>query len=477
MTEFVELSLLIVSPCMRYFIVAIQEDTMCFSIVNPIPILPRLEPRLQRRYKQLVIENLNSGQSVAAGLRALPTTKTSFASTQAAWRFYANEQVSLVELAEPLIEYARKVLAEVGHQYALVVHDWSHINYNNHSSKKERKVLSHSKDIGYELKTSLLISDRSGTPIAPLSQDLLASDGIHSTCSESVQAEGSHLDDLTETIRFIDGLQLGKPTVHIIDREADSVLHYRLWSQEGRFFIVRANCDRIVKHEGKDKTLSEVAEQVKFRYNGEVEYKGKPAKQYIAETRVTLDRPARPRNKQDKSKCMTVRGQAIRLRLIVSQVRDEDGKLLAEWFLLTNLPSSSEIDGVSGWQIALWYYWRWRIETYFKLLKSAGHNMEQWQQESAQAIAKRLLVTSMACVVVWQLARSSEPEAVQLRQILIRLSGRQMKPDKPWTEPALLAGMWTLLAILEVIECYGLQQLRQLARYVWPTQVRGRVKM
>ena len=75
-------------------------------------------------------------------------------------------------------------------------------------------------------------------------------------------------------------------------------------------------------------------------------------------------------------------------------------------------------------QIAQWYYWRWKIESFFKLLKSAGHSIEQWQQETAAAIAKRLLVATMACVVVWQLARSEEPEASTLRQLLVRLNGR-----------------------------------------------------
>jgi len=50
-------------------------------------------------------------------------------------------------------------------------------------------------------------------------------------------------------------------------------------------------------------------------------------------------------------------------------------------------------------------------QSFFKLLKSAGHQVEHWQQETAEAIAKRLLVATMACVVVWQLARSAEPEA------------------------------------------------------------------
>ena len=80
-----------------------------------------------------------------------------------------------------------------------------------------------------------------------------------------------------------------------------------------------------------------------------------------------------------------------------------------------------------------------RIETFFKLLKSAGHNVEQWQQGTVDAVAKRLLVATMSCVVVWQLARSKEPTADEFRRFLIRLSGRQMKWGRAFTEPALLA--------------------------------------
>jgi hypothetical protein len=92
---------------------------------------------------------------------------------------------------------------------------------------------------------------------------------------------------------------------------------------------------------------------------------------------------------------------------------------------------------VSGEQLAEWYDWRWKIETFFKLLKRAGPQVEQWQQETVAAIAKRLLVATMACVVVWQLARNPAPEAEALRRFLIGLSGRQMKWGRSFTEPAL----------------------------------------
>ena len=59
----------------------------------------------------------------------------------------------------------------------------------------------------------------------------------------------------------------------------------------------------------------------------------------------------------------------------------------------------SNVMAMDASTLALWY-WRWQIECFFKLLKSAGHELESWQQESALAIAKSLLVASMACVTV-----------------------------------------------------------------------------
>ena len=33
----------------------------------------------------------------------------------------------------------------------------------------------------------------------------------------------------------------------------------------------------------------------------------------------------------------------------------------------------SNVKDIDASTIALWYYWRWKIETFFKLMKSAGH--------------------------------------------------------------------------------------------------------
>jgi hypothetical protein len=89
--------------------------------------------------------------------------------------------------------------------------------------------------------------------------------------------------------------------------------------------------------------------------------------------------------------------------------------------------------------------------------------LESWQQETGEAIARRLLVASMACVAVWQVAQADGEQAQTLRELLIRLSGRQMKYGVSFTLPALLAGMWVLLSMLEVLDHFDLEELRRLA--------------
>ena len=74
-------------------------------------------------------EHLHVLDSLAAGVRALPGTGQAFASTQAAWRFYHNERVSYEQLAAPLLERARESLAEASGRYALIAHDWSHLDH------------------------------------------------------------------------------------------------------------------------------------------------------------------------------------------------------------------------------------------------------------------------------------------------------------------------------------------------------------
>ena len=76
----------------------------------------------------------------------------------------------------------------------------------------------------------------------------------------------------------------------------------------------------------------------------------------------------------------------------------------------------------------------------------------------------------MACVTVWHIERDQSEDGAQMRRLLIRLSGRQMKRNKPFTTPALLAGLLVLLPMLDLLDTYGgdLSPIKQLAQRTIP---------
>jgi len=87
--------------------------------------------------------------------------------------------------------------------------------------------------------------------------------------------------------------------------------------------------------------LADVAQQVPLLKTREVDYKGVPATQYVGETQVLLERPARTNRVVNGKKIhKNIPGAPITVRLIVSEVRDAAGKILALWLLLTNLPGT-----------------------------------------------------------------------------------------------------------------------------------------
>lgn len=417
---------------------------------------------MQRRYLALVTAHLQASQALAAGIHAVPDVVSSFAATIAAHRFLNNERVSLRSLAQPLLAMGRAEAASACDRFALVVHDWSQLMYPEHQAKLDRVALSSRKvPEGYELQTVLLVSDRDGVPLAPAVLSLRAADGVHCSRSARVRSPASPLDELDPAMSFVERQNLGRPLVHLVDAEADSVGHFRQWAaRPGRYFVVRGD-DRLVEHAGQEQRCSAIRQALAaagtFTFTREILYHGRPAQQWVAETTVRLTRPAQ-RNRPGRGDRRRIPGPPLELRLVLVEARDEQGTTLAVWYLLTNVPAEVEASTV-----ALWYYWRWSIESYFKLLKSAGMQVEAWQQTTAAAIARRLLVASMACVTVWRLARSTHPQAEHARRLLVRLSGRQMKYGRTHTLPALLAGLWVLLAMLDAMEHYSLTDLRKLA--------------
>jgi hypothetical protein len=418
---------------------------------------PPLEQRLKSRYLKLVHSHMHSVSKLASGVASLPSIASAFAATQAAWRFLNNERVTPLALVEPLRQVGRERLDETKAPFSLLVHDWSKLSFT--ATKRDLTQVSHSKDLGYDLTAALLVSGDDGSTLAPMEMHLKTARGVLSTRPQPPR-HTKHLDQVLPTMNASRMWGLSKPPIHVIDREADSVDHYRKWDAAGHKFLVRAN-PRRATWEGRPRLLSEILTELRSRQGfqsiRDVVYHDSKAFLWVAETSVILDRPAWKKSKGKKRRKLP--GRPLTLRFVVAQIRDDDGKVLAEWTLLSNVSPA----WATGERLAYCYYWRWRIESFFKLLKGHGQQLEQWQQETGPAVFRRLLVAAMACVVVWRLQADESPEAEELKEILVRLSGRQTKREKPHTAPALLAGLWVLLSMLSLLDHCDLDRLKELA--------------
>lgn len=431
-----------------------------------------VDGRLRKRYAALVQQHVHVATPVSTGPACLPGAGQSASCAQALWRFLANERVTLPALAEPPRDLARQTVngPSYGSRYVLLAHDWSKLTYTAHTSKPDQVEVSHGDDLGYELTASLLIDAERGAPLAPMELQLWAADGLHTTRHEGVSARVGHLEQVLPTMQAARTWGLAPQIVHVIDRESDSLVDWRDWHGDGHWFLSRSDHDRKVPWRGGTCTLREIGQILDsergFRFTRKVLYHGRTERLFVAETQTTITKSGRRRTAKGR---VTVPGPPLKVRLIITEVRDDEDQVLARWYLITNVFDAE----ITADVIALWYYWRWRIESYFKLLKSAGLQLEHWQQESAEAIAKRLLVASMACVFVWLLERDQTPAAEQCQALLMRLSGRQTKRTRRVTASALLAGLERWFAVRDLLDHHTPAELDELIRKTMPFLARN----
>jgi hypothetical protein len=364
-----------------------------------------------------------------------------------------------VKLSEPLLAASCDGIAEYCKNYALIVHDWSKLNYGSHANKKDKKAL-HRYEQGYELQSSIALNDTNGIPLGVLAQNITTQNGVWSSYQGAdIQEEQEHLQELAKRVQWLEKQAIAKPQVHIVDREGDAIEWLRACPDSQ--WLIRCRQTSKVDFEEKSYSVQELAKQLTYSQQvREVNYKGKTAYQIIGSCRVEITRAARPKRLRTAKK-QTLDGAGFSAQLVVSRILDADGNLLAEWYLLSNVFS------VAAETLATWYYWRWQIECFFKLLKQQGFQLEDWQQETGLAIAKRLLVAAQACVLVWQLQQQDTPQANEMKQFLVRLSGRQMKKNRPITSSALLDGLWLFLTVMDTLDHYSLSQLAEFKQCVY----------
>jgi hypothetical protein len=407
---------------------------------------------------------MSSKQQATNGLKLLLGESDSFSQVQASWRFLNNDNVTIEGLFEPIKEQVKKEIERHCDKYVLAMSDWSHLDYKKHTSKKElecKKKKDNGKQLGYDLQTTIAVSDKSGEPIAPLVHNLKTSKKVYSTYDDNIDIKKTHLEELSSRTQAIKSeLATDKKIVHIVDREADSVAFMRELDKNEALFLLRVKKTSTVFYLKEEKSYKqgELANKLSLgKLVKTIKYQKKKVTIYVNSCDVEVRRDATKTtiSKDGKRKYTKIEGKAVKARFVVERLVDEENNVVAEWLLVTNILDTK----VSAQTLATWYYYRWKIESYFKLLKSSGFNLEEWQQKEPIALFKRLLVVSLSCLLVWKLANDSSHNAKEIRDFLVLLSGRLIEKGKEFTLPALLAGLESYLQMMDVMLLFSHEEL------------------
>ena len=417
----------------------------------------------------MVKSAINMQEKATNGLKLLLKDIKGSSQTQAVWRFLNNPVVTIKELFEPIEKTLEVEIEKQCDEYILAMSDWSHLDYKKHTRKKELKTenrKNNCKKIGYDLQTTIAVSDKTGEPIAPLVHNLKTSKKVYSTYNDNIDMKLTHLEELALRTKTIDNnLKTNKKIVHIVDRESDSIAFMRLLAEFKQFFLLRVKKTSKVNYYDKKSNKiieikqSDLANKLSLgKKVKRIKYKNKSVNIHVNECDITISRDATKMviGKDGKKTLQKTPGETLNLRFIVERLVDvETNEVVAEWLLVTNILDKS----ISAEILATWYYYRWKIESYFKLLKSSGFNLEEWQQTEPLALFKRLIIISNACMMVWRIANANTDNAKKIRDFLIKLSGKQLEYRVEFTYPALMTGLENYLTFMDLLARHSIDDL------------------
>lgn len=339
-----------------------------------------------------------------------------WAETKAAYRFFDNERVKADEIMRA--HSLKTVARSDSHETILAIQDTSYLVYTSHakttglgeiSMKKGRNVDKiYSK--GLVMHTCMAVTTE-GLPLGILNQSIFARKPNDKTSKISrdivpVKEKESYrwIDSLTRTERSRGNAKI----VTVCDREADFYDFLSAADELGSSILVRANVDRAVNKKSRYAEkgvlkLWEFMDTVATSGTYEVEVatrsNGKHCKEREART-ATLQlkfgsfelNPPRNNVRHRKGKLPDLAMHAVH----VVETNPPEGVEPIEWMLLTNLPVES-LDQAR--QMVRWYSLRWRIEMFFKVLKS-GFKVLDCRLRDAKRLERYITVAS---IVAWRM--------------------------------------------------------------------------
>lgn len=344
-----------------------------------------------------------------------------WAETKAAHRFFQNDNVAVGEILAA--HRGRTVVRARKHPTVLAVQDTSYFVYTSHPKTEglSRMSLKNGKNVKTIYSNGLMMHiclalTTEGLPLGLLDQKIFSRKLRPKKIRTSKYARPQDYLPVEEkeSYRWLEALANTKKAmgdaevVAIADREADFYDLFKFSNQIGCPVLVRANADRTINRrsryaeKGVEKLWDHMREQPEMgTYTIEIpkRSKTKHCKEREARTATVTVRfgsfrlnPPRNNVKHSQEELPDIDMNAV----YVIEPNPPAGEEPVEWMLLTNLPVKSFEE---AYEKVRWYCLRWRIEMYFKVLKS-GFRGEACRLEHADRLTQYLAVMS---IVAWRL--------------------------------------------------------------------------
>lgn len=339
----------------------------------------------------------------------------SWGETKAAYRFFQNDNVDYKDIIRHHSRNTKKRSEE--EDIILAIQDTTYFNYTSHPKTKGLGLLSrftgkHKKDIltsGLYMHTTLAVNT-DGLPLGVLDQKITSRPVLSK--EKTAIKKRSHNSALPieekESIRWLDSMRVSvsafngqnKKVVTVADREADIYDLFLLANELNTNYLIRASHDRKIN---KSAIHSDVSGEMLWDYMDKQKSEGKiqidvPQKdsqpKRVAECSVKVGRinllpPRSFKGDTSKKEGLTI------FTIQVIEDTPPEGVSGLEWMLHTNIPVRNYEDAIEKIK---WYCLRWRIEVYFKVIKS-GFNVERCRLETADRLIRYLAVIS---IVAWR---------------------------------------------------------------------------
>lgn len=392
------------------------------------------------------------------------------AAAMSLYRFVGNVKASVAQLRAIR---ARAVLDDLPEGAdLLLVHDMSPLDYSGHNSKTDRRPIGDHKGMGYEYMACVAVDPQTGTTLGMVHDTVVNADGpddrdvmdydyeslfAHFSPAEKKRLRDNHRHQMAV---HINGTAERLSRWHVIDvgdREFDDIFIVDCCRHHNRDFVIRSCANRNVQMPRYDWLPDDALAR---KQDGHPLKEGyvcanlkraiqhlplRPYKQLPLDGRNRVVEPSRAKRFANLSigafavrlyRCAKRNNQYIRPHrpldlnvVVIRELQPPAGVTPLFWVLFTSLPvDTPEQQAYVGWIYEL----RWRIETFFRLLKS-GWRILRSRLTDASKIARYLVIVTLAAMTILHLKQAVGlgPEGNLSREDYERVKTAMLEPHNP----------------------------------------------